>query len=135
MYILLKRQTVKQLKCVKISDNVDLRIALYQDHQLKKIRDLINDTLLIVWNNSKPYHNVGYRKMYKRHVKEMKTTFDKIKAAWDIEVDKFVSNYEDYKKENKVLLKDLYRSSYYYDSKVDDIKSKFKLDLTFKEKL
>jgi len=75
---------------------VETRIHLVDGKYTTNIRNLVSDALLLVWNNTRPWDNVGYRIMNKEFYPEFVQVFNKIKTEFDKEVKIFIKNYDKY---------------------------------------
>ena len=46
---------------VKNTAYIQIHKCIFNPEYLTKIRSLVNDALLVVWNNTRPWDNVGFR--------------------------------------------------------------------------
>ena len=83
MYVMLERKTIQGFRMVELGEYTDLRVHLFKNEQTKDIRECINDALLLVWNNSRPHCNIGWRKITKKNAKLIEKPFERIKRKFD----------------------------------------------------
>jgi hypothetical protein len=91
---------------LKVTDPnmLQVRKLLFNPDHLAKTRSLINDALLMVWNHTRPWDNIGYRLLPMAYYDDFNETFGKIKDEFEEAVREFIDNYDSYVKESKKVL-------------------------------
>lgn len=114
---------------LKINNNEMLQIRkfMFNPQHLSKIRSLINDALLILWNYTVPWENIGYRLLPMKYYEDFNETFGKIKDEFEEAVKEFIDNYDDYKKESKQILGKVFNKNDYPDK--DLLPNMFQLEI------
>jgi hypothetical protein len=100
---------------VKDSSMIQVRKFLFNPERLSKPRSLINDALLMVWNHTRPWDNIGYRLLPMEYYDDFNETFGKIKDEFEEAVKEFIDNYDTYLAESKKLLGKAYNKADYPD--------------------
>ena len=100
---------------VKNAEMLQVRKFLLDPARFSKIRSLINDALLMVWNNTRPWDNIGYRLLPMEYYDDFNETFSKIKDEFEEAVQEFVTGYDDYVKEAKDNLGKAFKKTDYPD--------------------
>jgi hypothetical protein len=95
---------------------------------LDKIRSLMNDALLMVWNHTRPWDNIGYRILPMAYHDDFKETFSKIKDEFEEAVNHFYDNWDNYVLEAKKDLGSIAFDKNNYPDK-NQLKSYFKLEI------
>lgn len=108
-------QVVKKYLKTDNSNLVVIRKFLIDPKHMKNIRSLANDALLMVYNYTRPWDNVGYRLLPMELWDDFNETFSKIKDEFEEAVQVFVDNWDDYKAEAKKALGPIYRETDYPD--------------------
>lgn len=108
-------QVVKKYLKTDNSNLVVIRKFLIDPKHMKNIRSLANDALLMVYNYTRPWDNVGYRLLPMELWDDFNETFSKIKDEFEEAVQVFVDNWNDYKAEAKKALGPIYRETDYPD--------------------
>ena len=83
---------------------IQVRKLLFNPDHLAKSRSLINDALLMVWNHTRPWDNIGYRLLPMAYYDDFNETFGKIKDEFEEATREFITNYDTYVKESKKVL-------------------------------
>ena len=133
MYVMLERKTIQGFRMVELGEYTDLRVHLFKNEQTKDIRECINDALLLVWNNSRPHCNIGWRKITKKNVKLIEKPFERIKRKFDCEVRIFTINYTTYLAENADDFGDVFNATFYPPQ--DQLSNHFNLELKIVKEL
>ena len=94
---------------------IQVRKLLFNPDHLAKIRSLINDALLMIWNHTRPWDNIGYRLLPMAYYDDFNETFGKIKDEFEEAVREFTDNYDKYVKESKAILGKAYNKNDYPD--------------------
>jgi hypothetical protein len=104
-------------KTLGVTDNtmIQVRKLLFNPERLSKIRSLTNDALLMVWNHTRPWDNIGFRLLPMEYYDDFNETFGKIKDEFEEAVKEFEDNYENYVKESKKLLGKAFNKADYPD--------------------
>ena len=100
---------------VKDETMIQVRKLLFNPERLSKSRSLINDALLMVWNHTRPWDNIGYRLLPMEYYDDFNETFGKIKDEFEEAVKEFTDNYDTYLKESKKLLGKAFNKNDYPD--------------------
>lgn len=112
---------------IKNAQMIQVRKLLFNPERLSKIRSLINDALLMVWNHTRPWDNIGYRLLPMEYYDDFNETFGKIKDEFEEAVKEFITNYDAYVKESKGLLGKAFNKNDYPDK--DKLDSFFNLEI------
>lgn len=100
---------------VKQKSYIQVRKCIFNPQYLINIRALVSDALLMVWNNTRPWDNVGYRILPMSHYDDFNKTFGKIKDEFEEAVQLFIDNYDVYVAEAKKDLGSTWDKSNYPD--------------------
>lgn len=100
---------------VKDDTMIQVRKFLFLPQRLSKIRSLINDAMLLVWNHTRPWDNTGFRLLPMEYYDDFTDTFGKIKDEFEEAVREFIQNYDDYVAESKKLLGKVFNKNDYPD--------------------
>jgi hypothetical protein len=102
---------------LKVTDPhmIQVRKLLFNPEHLSKIRSLINDSLLMVWNHTRPWDNIGFRLLPMEYYDDFNETFGKIKDEFEEAVKEFIDNYDKYLAESKKLLGNAFNANDYPD--------------------
>jgi len=121
--------TDKICKDFNITDKsyVHVRKNILNPQYLTNIRSLINDALLMVWNNTRPWDNVGFRILPMDQYDDLNKTFGKIKDEFEEAVQVFKDNYVTYVTEAKKALGKAFNQSDYPNK--SDLDALFALDI------
>ncbi len=106
---------------------IQVRKCILNPQYLINIRSLISDALLMVWNNTRPWDNTGFRILPMDCHDDFTKTFSKIKDDFEEAVQVFKDNYKTYKTEAKKDLGTAFDNNDYCD--VADIDKYFSLDI------
>jgi hypothetical protein len=106
---------VAKLLNVTDSNMIQVRKLLFNPDHLAKIRSLINDALLMIWNHTRPWDNIGYRLLPMAYYDDFNETFGKIKDEFEEAVREFTDNYDSYVKESKKVLGKAFNKNDYPD--------------------
>ena len=100
------KTTNKTAKWLNVAEPSMLQVRkfLFNPERLAKIRSLINDSLLMVWNHTRPWDNIGYRLLPMEYYDDFNETFGKIKDEFEEAVKEFIDNYDNHLVESKKLL-------------------------------
>ena len=104
---------VAKLLNVTDEDMIQVRKFLFHPQRLSPIRSLINDASLLIWNQTRPWDNMGYRLLPIDYYDDFNERFDQIKIEFEEQVNKFVDSYDDALKESKKLLGKAYNKNDY----------------------
>lgn len=94
---------------------VQVRKLLINPQHLSKIRSLINDAMLMVWNHTRPWDNIGYRLLPMEYYDDFNESFSKIKDEFEEAVKEFIDNYDTYVAESKKNLGKFFDKNDYPD--------------------
>ena len=94
-------------------DMIQVRKFLFHPQRLSPIRSLINDASILIWNQTRPWDNMGYRLLPIDFYDDFNERFDQIKIEFEEQVNKFVDSYDDALKESKKLLGKAYNKNDY----------------------
>lgn len=112
---------------IKLSEDVSTQLGLPQnDHlmvrkflvnpqHLAKIRSLINDAAMLVYNHTRPWDNIGFRLLPMEYYDDFVETFGQIKDEFEEAVNEFIDNWDDYVKEAKKNLGKAFNKKDYPD--------------------
>lgn len=92
-----------------------VRKLLFNPQRLSKIRSLINDALLMVWNHTRPWDNIGFRLLPMEYYDDFTETFSKIKDEFEEAVKEFIDNYDEILEESKKMLGKAFNKHEYPD--------------------
>jgi len=107
---------------------LQIRKCLFNPERLSKVRSLINDALLMVWNHTRPWDNIGFRLLPMEYYDDFNDTFGKIKDEFEEAVNEFADNYLTYVDESKKLLGPIaFRKEDYPD--VNNVRKYFNLEI------
>jgi len=112
---------------IKHKSYIQVRKCLFNPQYLINIRSLVSDALLMVWNNTRPWDNVGYRILPMSHYDDFNKTFGKIKDEFEEAVQLFIDNFDSYVAEAKEDLGGAFDKSNYPDRST--LKQHFLLDI------
>ena len=112
---------------VKNTSYIQIHKCIFNPEYLTKIRSLVNDALLVVWNNTRPWDNVGFRLLPMEYYDDFTETFGKIKDDFEEAKQTFINNYDTYLKEAKRDLGKAFNSADYPDKA--DLNSYFTLEI------
>jgi len=112
---------------VKNSAYIQIHKCIFNPEYLTKIRSLVNDALLVVWNNTRPWDNVGFRLLPMEYYDDFTETFSKIKDDFEEAKQIFISNYDTYIKEAKKDLGKAFNAADYPDK--NDLDGYFTLEI------
>lgn len=112
---------------VKDDTMIQVRKFLFLPQRLSKIRSLINDAMLLVWNHTRPWDNTGFRLLPMEYYDDFTDTFGKIKDEFEEAVREFIQNYDDYVAESKKLLGKVFNKNDYPDK--DTLNTYFALEI------
>lgn len=108
-------------------DLIQVRKFLFNPQRLAKIRSLVNDALMMIWNHTRPWDNIGYRILPMEFHDDFQEAFSKIKDEWEEEVENFVDNYDSYVAEAKKMLGKAFNKNNYPDKA--QVKDMFELSV------
>jgi hypothetical protein len=86
---------IAELMNVQSSEMIQFRKFLFNPQRLSNIRSLINDACLLVWNQTRPWDNVGFRLLPIQYYDDFVERFDAIKIEFEEAVNKFIADYDD----------------------------------------
>lgn len=112
---------------VKDPNMVQVRKSLLNPQHLSKVRGLINDAMLMVWNHTRPWENIGYRLLPMEYYDDFSDTFSKIKDEFEEAVNEFTANYDNYVAEAATQLGKMFDKNDYPDK--NQLSNFFKLDM------
>jgi len=104
---------------------IQIRKCLINPKHLISIRSLVSDAVLMVFNNTRPWDNFGYRLLPMVAYEDFNITFSKIKDEFEEAVQVFKDNYKLYIDEAKKDLGKAFDKNDYYKS--GDLESLFEL--------
>ena len=100
---------------VKDASMLQVRKLLFLPERFSKIRSLINDALLMVWNHTRPWDNIGFRLLPMEYYDDFNETFGKIKDEFEEAVKEFMDSYDEALAESKKLLGKAFNKNDYPD--------------------
>ena len=100
---------------VKNPSYIQIHKCIFNPEYLTNIRSLINDALLVVWNNTRPWDNVGFRLLPMEYYDDFTEAFSKIKDDFEEAKQTFKRNYDVYVNEAKKDLGKAFNKSDYPD--------------------
>lgn len=104
------------------NDWIQIRKFLIDPQHLAKIRSYINESILMVWNHTRPWENVSYRLLPMEYYDDFNDSFTALKDKFEEAVQNFIDNYDEYKKEAKKSLgKAFDRKQYPAKDKLKDL--------------
>ena len=119
----------KLCKDLKITNKayIQVRKCILNPQYLINLRSLISDALLMVWNNTRPWDNTGFRILPMDCYDDFNDSFSKIKDDFEEAVQIFVDGYDTYVAEAKKDLGNAFNKNDYPDKA--DLKQYFSLDI------
>ena len=112
---------------VKNNAYIQIHKCIFNPEYLTKLRSLINDALLVVWNSTRPWDNVGFRLLPMEYYDDFTEAFAKIKDDFEEAKQTFINNYDVYVKEAKRDLGKVFNNADYPDKA--DLNSYFNLEI------
>jgi len=107
---------------IKNNSYIQIRKCIFNPQYLTNIRSLVNDALLMVWNTTRPWDNVGFRLLSMEFYDDFNNTFNKIKDKFEEAKKEFISNFDNYVIEAKKDLGTAFNKADYPDKdKLDDL--------------
>ena len=98
-------------------DFIQVRKFLFNPQHLSEIRSCFNDAVLITWNHTRPWDNMGYRLLPMKYYDDFNEQLSKLKDEFEEAVQTFVNNYDDYVAESKKILGKAFNKKHYPEKK------------------
>ncbi len=112
---------------VKNDSLIQIRKFIIDPRHTQKLRSLINDALLMVFNHTRPWDNMGFRLLPMELYDEFTESFGGIKDEFEEAVQEFETNYDSYIQEAKDALGKAFNKNNYPDK--SQLKSIFNLEI------
>jgi hypothetical protein len=107
---------------------LQVRKCIINPQHFANVRSIINDAMLMLWNHTRPWDNIGFRLLPMDLYDDFNDVFTKIKDEFEEAVQVIVDNWDEYVTEAKTLLGKAFNQSDYPSS--TDIKDMFELSIT-----
>lgn len=112
---------------IKNESLLQVRKFILDPRHTQKLRSLVNDALLMVFNHTRPWDNMGFRLLPMELYDDFVETFGKIKDEFEEAVQEFEDNYDAYIAEAKIALGKAFNKNNYPDK--SSLKSMFCLEI------
>lgn len=116
---------------IKTKDAIQLRKHLVDPQHLSTIRSIVNDAMLMLWNYTRPWNNVGYRLLPMKYYDDFVEQFTKMKDEFEEAVQVLYDNWENIVKESKTRLGKAFNKAQYPDK--NNLKDLFELNIVTKQ--
>lgn len=107
---------------------LQVRKCIINPQHFANVRSIINDAMLMLWNHTRPWDNIGFRLLPMDLYDDFNDVFTKIKDEFEEAVQLIVDNWDKYVEEAKKLLGKAFNQADYPAS--TDVREMFELKVT-----